>query len=297
MDLLTVFQRFPDQEACIEHLESVRWRNRPCCPLCGSVKVARKCERDRVGRWNCHDCRSSFNVLSGTIMAKTRVPLQKWFLAIAIMANAKKSVSAHQLARDLDLTVQTAHYVQQRIRGEMTAQNGDSDLLSGIIEADETYVGGKPRRWPRNHPDKPAKGAPRGRGTSKQPVIGVVERGGMVRAAAADDLSGKGILRFLRANVDPSGSMLITDEYPAYNAVRGVMPHAVINHSETYAEGSTHTNTIEGFWSMLKRAWYGTHHHYTRKFLPLYVAEQCWKYNRRRSPDAFGSFIAGAMAA
>lgn len=296
MDLLTVFRRFPDQESCIEHLERVRWRSRPCCPLCGSVKVARKCEGHRVGRWNCHDCRSSFNVLSGTIMAKTKVPLQKWFLAIGIMANAKKSVSAHQLARDLDLTPQTAHFMQQRIRSEMTAQNGASDLLSGIVEADETYVGGKPRRSRDSKNGGGGGKSPRGRGTRKQPVIGVVERGGRVRAQAADDLTGKGILRFLAKNVDAEASVLITDEYPGYNAVRGVMPHAVVNHSVTYGEGDTHTNTIEGFWSMLKRAWYGTHHHYTRKWLPLYVAEQCWKYNQRKHCDAFERFIAGAMA-
>ena len=145
-------------------------------------------------------------------MAKTKVPLQKWFLGIVIMVNAKKSVSAHQLARDLDLTVQTAHYLQQRIRSAMMEQNGESDLLSGIIEADETYVGGKPRKWPRNSPHKPAKGAPRGRGTAKQPVIGVMERGGNVIAEATDDLSGKGILRVLRANVEVGASLLITDE-------------------------------------------------------------------------------------
>ena len=143
MNLLTVFRKFPDQESCIEHLEKVRYANDPYCPHCGGLNVRRKQDGERVGRWNCHDCKSSFNVLSGTIFEKTRVPLQKWFLAISLMVNAKKSLSSYQLARDLELTHQTALYMQHRIRASMTREQV---LLQGIIEADETYVGGKPRK-------------------------------------------------------------------------------------------------------------------------------------------------------
>ncbi len=144
MNLITVFRRFPDQQSCIEHLEDIRWGDDPHCPLCGAAHVARKCDGDRVGRWNCHDCKASFNVLSGTIFEKTRIPLQKWFLGIALMVNAKKSLSSHQLARDADLTQPTALYMQQRIRAAMAAEQ--APLLQGIVEADETYVGGKPRK-------------------------------------------------------------------------------------------------------------------------------------------------------
>ncbi len=206
MNLINIFQRFPDQEACIEYLERVRWGNRPACPHCASEHIARKDESRRIGRWNCHDCKSSFNVLSGTIMAKTRVPLQKWFLAIGLVVNAKKSISSPQLARDLDLNQKTAWYMLQRIRAAMLG--GQSDLLQGIVEADETYVGGKPRKDNRRDDDKPGK---RGRGTRKVPVIGAVERGGNVKAQVANDLSGKGVLRFLKHNVDTAGTVLITD--------------------------------------------------------------------------------------
>ncbi len=144
MNIFTIFQRFPDQEACIAHLEAVRWGDEPCCPHCGSVLVARKNEGRRVGRWNCHDCKASFNVLSGTIMQKTKVPLQKWFMAIGLMVNAKKSLSSHQLARDLEMTQPTARFVQHRIRAAMAEDQ--APLLQGIVEADETYVGGKPRK-------------------------------------------------------------------------------------------------------------------------------------------------------
>jgi len=261
------------------------------CPHCGSVRVARKADADRIGRWNCHDCKSSFNVLSGTIFEKTRVPLQKWFLAIGLIVNAKKSLSSCQLARDLELTQPTAWYMQQRIRAAMAAEQGP--MLQGIVEADETYVGGKPRKGNNRDDDRPNK---RGRGTRKTPVIGAVERNGQVTAKVANDLTGKGILHFIKGAVEPRGSVLITDENKAYNAVRSIMPHAVINHSVAYADGDTHTNTIEGFWALLKRAWYGSHHHYRKRYMPLYIAEACWKYNERKNDNAFGSFVRGCMA-
>ena len=292
MNLISIFSRYPDQEACIEHLENVRWGDSPQCPYCAGENVRRKADAERVGRWNCHSCHSSFNVLSGTIFEKTRVPLQKWFLAIGLVLNAKKSLSSCQLARDLQLTQPTAWYMQHRIRSFMVKDQGG--LLHGIIEADETYVGGKPRKSNNRDDDTPHH--PRGRGTKKTPVIGAVERGGHVLAKMAADLTGAGIVRFLTSCVDPNGSLLITDEYRAYHAIRDFIPHAVINHERAYAEGETHTNTIEGFWALLKRAWYGSHHHYSKKYTPLYVAEACWKYNARKDSNAFGSFLYGCMS-
>jgi len=294
MNLFKIFTRFPDQEACIAHLEKVRFGDEPYCLHCGCFNVSRKADRLRIGRWNCYDCKSSFNVLSGTIFEKTKIPLEKWFMAIGIIINAKKSLSSCQLARDLDLTQPTAWYLQHRIRAQMAS--GQDGLLQGIIEADETYLGGKPRK--RNncedlhaHPQK----IKRGRGTSKTPVIGAVERGGKVVARVAHDLSGKGVLRFIQDVIEPDGSLLITDEYKAYRAVRKTVKHFVINHSKQYVDGNVHTNTIEGFWSLLKRAWYGTHHFYKKTYIPLYVAEACWKYNHRKDDNAFSSFMQGCF--
>ena len=292
MNLITIFSLYPDQEACLEHLEAVRWGDDPHCPHCGSTSVARKAEKHRLGRWNCHDCKSSFNVLSGTIFEKTKVELQKWFLAVGLVINAKKSLSSYQLARDLDLNQKTAWFMQQRIRAAMAADQ--APMLQGIVEADETYVGGKPRKGNRRDDDGP--GAPRGRGTRKTPVIGAVERGGQVVARVADDLSGKGIVRFLKETVEPIGTLLITDEYKPYNAARASYRHAVVNHSVAYADGETHTNTIEGFWAIIKRQWYGSHHHYTRHWMPLFVAEAEWKYNHRKDRDGFATFMRGCFA-
>ena len=294
MNLIDIFRKFPTEESCFAHLERVRFGQEPYCPHCGSVKVARKADGKRIGRWNCGDCHGSFNVLSGTIFQKTRIPLQKWFLGIGLMVNTKKSISSCQLARDLDLNQKSAWYMQQRIRAEMATDQ--RDLLNGIVEADETYVGGKPRKGNKRENDKPAK---RGRGTSKVPVIGAVERHGNVVAKVADQpgqLTGRGILQFVQSNVDPEESILITDEFSAYRAVRPYMNHAVINHSVQYVDEDTHTNTIESFWSLVKRAWMGTHHHYTRKHLPLFIAESCWKYNNRKNSPGFDTFIGECCA-
>ena len=292
MSLLTIFSRFPDDAACIEHLEAIRFGDEPHCPHCGSGTVARKADGHRLGRWNCHGCKSSFNVLSGTIFGKTKIPLQKWFFAIGLVCNAKKSLSSHQLARDLDLNQKTAWYMQQRIRAQMATEQ--RPLLQGILEADETYIGGKPRKANRSEDRTPA---PRGRGAeNKTKVLGVVERGGNVAAMVTQRVRGRDIMQFLGKTVDPLGSVLITDEFKGYKVAEKTLPHAVIKHAERYVDGEVHTNTIEGFWASLKRAWYGSHHKYTEHFAPLFVAEAAWKYNERRNPDSFGCFLRGCFA-
>ena len=291
MDLIRVFQKYPDHESCIEHLERVRWHDTPACPHCGSIRVGRKADGDRIGRWNCHDCHSSFNVLSGTIFQKTKIPLQKWFLGISLILNAKKSMSSHQMARDLDLNQKTAWYMAMRIRAAMVEEG---DLLSGIVEADEAYVGGKPRK-PNNRNDG-RRGHPRGRGTDKLPVIGAVERGGKVVAQPSLKVDAAALTEFLNSKVD-AAALLVTDQYPAYRTMRRFMRHITIDHSKRYADGLVHTNTIEGFWSLLKRAWYGSHHHYSKPHAVAYIVEACFKYNARKTDNAFDAFIRGTVVA
>ena len=288
MNLISVFNQFPTQEACISHLEAARWGDNPFCPHCGSDKVARKQENQRVGRWNCHGCKSSFNVLSKTIFQGTKVPLQKWFLAIAILINAKKSVSSHQLARDLDLNQKTAWFLNMRIREGMV---DDAVFLNGIVEADETYIGGKPRKSDRNDDDPPK----RGRGTKKQPVIGALARGGKVVAQPAARVTGKTLTAFLSRFVKPEDSLLITDEFRGYSRMNEWVPHFTINHAVTYVEGLIHTNTIEGFWSLVKRAITGQYHHYSREHAAAYIIEACYKYNNRNNANAFNQFLQGAV--
>ena len=289
MDLIKVFQRFPDHESCIEHLERVRWHFTPACPLCGCITVARKADGDRIGRWNCHGCKSSFNVLSGTIFQKTKIPLQKWFLAISLVLNAKKSLSSHQLARDLDLNQKTAWYLVMRVRRAMV---DEGTLLTGIVEADEAYIGGKPRKPNNRDDDRPN---PRGRGTSKLPVIGAVERGGRVVASPSLKVDARALTSFLIEHVDKA-ALLVTDSWRGYNVMRRHMRHVTVDHAKRYVDGLAHTNTIEGFWSLLKRAWYGTHHHFSNEWSIAYVVETCYKYNAREDANTFSKFLAGAVA-
>ena len=293
MNLIKVMERFPDQESCIEHLERIRWGNKPVCPHCGSIKVVRRTESEigRIGRYECHDCRATFKVTQGTLFHGTKIPLQKWFMAIALIVNAKKSLSSHQLSRDLDLNQKTAWYIQARIRAEM-ANKTNPIVLQGIIEADETYIGGKPRKENKKEDREPAK---RGRGTSKTAVIGAVERGGQVVAEVAKGLTGRDIMQFIRRVVNVKESELMTDEYHAYNALSSQLKHHVINHQEQYVDGDKHTNTIEGFWSLLKRAWYGQHHHYSVGYTPLYVAERCYVYNCRELDCIWTKFVNESM--
>lgn len=293
MNLFETIRRFPDQQACIDHLEGIRYKDGPYCPHCGSAdesKVRRSNLKSRVGRWNCHDCKSSFNVLSGTIMQGTHIPLQKWFVAIALIVNAKKSLSSYQLGRDLDLNQKSAWFMQQRIRAAMASDQ--APMLTGIVEADETYVGGRPRK--KNKRDDLPRG---GQGkTDKTPVIGAVERDGNVIAQVANDTTGKTILSFIRSNVSPATQILVTDENTAYRGVRSMFPHSVINHRQAYVNGPVHTNTIEGFWSLLKRAWYGSHHKYTVAFMSLFVAEAAWKYNHREEARPWDTFMRSLFA-
>ena len=292
MDLIKVMERFPDQESCIAHLEKMCWKGKPKCPHCESTHVGRRTETEegRIGRWNCHDCHVTFKVTCGTVFHGTKIALQKWFLAISLIANAKKSLSSYQLARDLDLNQKTAWYIVTRIRAEMAKKGGAG--LEGIIEVDETYIGGKPRKKNKRSDDEPAK---RGRGTQKTAIIGAVQRGGKVVAQVADQLTGRSILKFIRSFVNLKDSELITDEYRADNLIGKEMKHAVINHKEQFADGETHTNTIEGFWSLLKRAWYGSHHHYQTGYIPLYVAEACYKSNYRNVDSIFDKFVNESM--
>lgn len=161
MNLIQIFKQFPDQESCIKHLEQKRWNNKPVCPYCQSDNTN---PLPKELRHHCNGCRKSFSVRIGTIFDDTRLPLQKWFLAIALMLNAKKGLSSCQLARDIETRQATAWSMMHRIR---KAMKQDTSLLSGIVEMDETYIGGKPRKESKKDKDDNDKGNPRGRGTKK----------------------------------------------------------------------------------------------------------------------------------
>ena len=219
----------------------------------------------------------------------TQIPLKKWFMAIFLMGDAKKSISSSQMSRHLDITQPSAWSMMQKIRKEM--QRKEETLLKGIIEADECCLGGKPRRRKNEKGELPPP-SKRGRGTHKTSILAAIERGGKVIARVATDLTRKGILTFIQKFVKTDQAVLMTDEFKAYEVIDNITPHSTVQHSEKeYVRGIIHTNTIEGFWSILKRAFHGTHHHYSKKYTPLYLAEACYKWNNRKRRKIFQRFL------
>jgi transposase-like protein len=296
MNLIEVFQSFQTQEQAVDYLEGVRWRGRTTCPYCKSDSICRHASGDRAGiRWQCQSCTRAFSVTVGTIFHGTHIGLRNWFLVLGLMLNAKKSASSYQIARDLGMRRATVWSMMHRIRTAMANDAAQAELLYGIVEADETYIGGKPRKGNNGRNGKPAK---RGRGTSKTPVVGLMERGGRVVAQAFEkrDLTSKGLRKFIQRFVDTAASVLMTDEFPGYFGMAEVMPHATVNHQVEYSDGIIHTNSIEGFWSLVKRAYYGQHHHYSVKYMNLYISEACYKYNSRKTPVSLESAL-GLMVA
>lgn len=290
MNIIQVFEQFPAQADCINHLESARWPEGPECPYCGSKNCG---SNPKELRHYCNNCKTSFSVTVGTIFHRTHLPLQKWFLAIALILNAKKGISALQLSRDLKVNKNTAWRMAMQIRKAMT-QKTQRELLSGVVEMDECYVGGAPRKGVKHDDDDKPK---RGRGTKKAPVVGAVERKGKVRAKAVkkDKMKGKDLRAFVKQNVDTEATRLITDEYKGYIGMSRVLPHDVIKHQIWYVDGDIHTNTIEGFWALLKRGMFGQFHSVSNKHLQKYVDEFCFRYNNRANRNAFHLTIAKAL--
>ena len=294
MNIIELFYSFETQEQALEYLEKKRWHGEPACVYCGSLSVGRHASPDRrQPRFQCRDCHSAFAVTVGTVFHRTHIPLRKWFLVLALMLNAKKSASACQIARDLGMRRPTVWSMMHRLRVAMASETEQQRLLHGIVEADETYIGGKPRK---TNDRKPKGYNPRGRGTKKVTVIGMVERGGRVIAKPTNQLTSNAISQFVGHYLDKEASLLITDEFKGYRAVRRTLHSAVIHHAKHFSDGSTHTNTIEGFWSLVKRAWFGSHHFYSNKYLPLYISEACYKYNHRHTGCSFHAAIGACLA-
>lgn len=216
--LIDIYKRFATHESCVKHLELVRWKGQPICPFCGGTKVAKKTEAAQQSRHQCWACSKSFSVTVGTIFHNTHVDLQKWFLLISLMFSAKKGLSAMQAARDLEMRRPTVWKMMHKIRAAM---QDDGVLLSGIIEMDETYVGGKPRKKGRKDDNDPKGGdtSKRGRGTDKIPVVGAIERDGKVKTKAVDktELASDEMKALFMRFVDAKTSVLNTDEYAGYN--------------------------------------------------------------------------------
>ena len=267
---------FPDERACLDLLAGLIYEEWPEGLPCRSCGVVRKHHplTHRPKAYSCDHCGTHVYPLAGTIFEKSRTPLKSWFYAMYLMSTTRMGISAKQLERELGVTYKTAWRMFRQIRAIMDEDRG---RLSGTVEVDETFVGGKPRNR------QPRKGArPSSDPTAKKPVVGMVERGGDVKAWVAPNVRSATIRPLMEAHVMPA-SMVYTDEARQYGLVRrSGYQHRHINHSaNVYVDGDVHTNTIEGFWSLLKNGIRGTHRMVGTAYLQDYVNEYTFRYNHR----------------
>lgn len=277
-----------DEAAAVAFIEGLRWGQEPACPRCGDTDVyamkGRKTgEREKGYRWRCRGCNRQFSVRTGTVFEETRLPLRVWLHALWRACSSKKGVSALQISRECEITHKSALYLLHRIRLMMT--DDSPGKLGGIVEVDETFVGGKPRYRNRRQEDTGRRIV--GRGTRKAAVMALVERGGRAYVRHIDAVTAKNLQTAVRELVDPRATVM-TDEERGYVRLWKVHPgpHDTVNHSrKEYVRGNVHTNTVEGFFSLLKRGVYGTYHSVSRHHLHRYLSEFEFRYNTRGLND------------
>lgn len=292
--LLDLIREFPDDASCRLHLEQIRWGQedgtlKPTCPHCGHHDQAYQIEGGK--RYKCASCRKKYSVLVGTIFQDSKVPLQKWFLAIWLATSHKKGLSSCQLAKDIGVTQKTAWFMLHRVREMLTEKA--PELLEGEVEVDETFIGGK-EGW--KHMDKKTPNS-RGRSTkSKTPVFGMVEREtGKTTFHVVENTKAATLQGIITANVKP-GSVVHSDEWVGYQGLDAMYDHSVINHGEReYVRGTVHTNAIENRWSHFRRTLTGTYHWVSRKHLGRYAHESAFRLNTRemKQGQRFDATLAG----
>jgi transposase-like protein/DNA-directed RNA polymerase subunit RPC12/RpoP len=301
--LIQIANEFGTEEKCIAFLERKRWPEGVACLECGSKRISQFSTKESTIKrrnkttgamkirivparhlYQCLECKHQFSATVGTIFNDTHLPLSKWFMAISIMCNAKKGVSAKQMQRDLDVHYRTAWHLCHRIRKAMEEGNIFAPM-TGTVEIDETYVGGKyDRRRKRERWDK-------------EPVFGIIERGGRVRAYHVPEMNRWNIYGKIKDNVSADAEMVVTDESNLYKSLGKHYAHAIINHSiKQYVVGNVHTNSIENFWSLFKRGVIGSFHKVSIKHLGRYLAEFSYRFNNRDETDMFSMVVAKLLA-
>lgn len=282
VNLVNLIENFGSEEKCREYLEQVRWPEGVTCPRCGCKSVSTIENRHQ---YDCNDCRYQFSVRAGTIFHDSHLPLWKWFLAAYMMIESKKGVSANQIKREIEVSYKTAWYLCHRIRAAMS--DAAKAPLTGVLEADETLVGGK------------VAGKGHGYKGNKTTVAGIVSRGGDVRLQVIPDRSRETLHAFIKQHAHDDASAIYTDDWEAYKGIADHnTKHDTVNHSaKEYVRGDVHTNTVEGVWSLLERSIIGSFHQVSKKHLDAYLDELEFRFGNRNNPHLFRETIKRLVAA
>ncbi len=276
--LIAAVKYFSDLRICNDYMRSIKWPDgQPCCCKCGSVNVYELSTRPLL---KCRECKKQFSYKVGTIFEDSPLGLDKWFVAVWCIANAKNGISSHELGRALDVTQKSAWFMLHRIREAM--RTGDFVKMSGIIESDETFVGGKADNMHKSVRERKI----RGRGSVGKAVVhGILERGGKVRAKVIATTDTETLQGEIKRNVEP-GSFVFTDAFKSYEGLNSTYIHAVVDHTVEYVRGQVHTNGLENFWNLFKRGLKGTYTHCEPFHLQRYVDEQIFRFDDRKDNDA-----------
>lgn len=276
--LFDFLEAFPTEASCIKYLEQKRWAGGvPVSPYDPSSRVYNRGD----GMYRCKNTGKNFNVRIGTMFEGSKVPLRKWFLAIYLIASRNKGESSVQLSKDIGVTYKTAWFMNQRIRECLSMRL--EDKLDGEVELDETFVGGKNKNRHRNKKVKHSQGRSF---KDKVPVMGMLERGGRVMCHVVRDTSYKSLTVPILKAVKRTAT-LFSDEWCGYKTVNKLYQHYIVDHGHgQYVDEDAYTNTIEGFWSILKRGLTGIYNHTSRKHLQRYVNEFCFRYNTKTVTDS-----------
>jgi len=272
--IFDLIKAFPTEQSCIDHLEKLQWQGNPVSPFQADSKVY-KCAGNK---YKCKSTGKYFNVRTGTIFDNTKIPLQKWFLALYVFSSHKKGISSHQLAKDISVTQKSAWFLLHRLRYAFDHPNFKA-VVGNTVEIDECGIGGQSHYKHANKKTKNEEGATI---SNKASVIGLRERGGNVKAVVVADRTMDSLLPVVYANVAPN-SILMTDELQAYQHLKKDFEHHSVNHSaKQYVNGMAHTNGIENFWSHLKRGIDGIYHSISKAHLQSYIDEFTLRFNTRK---------------